>query len=368
MKRMNQFKIAGLSLVLLAAMGLYNCKPKETTPEIPDFETGYKDVKLPDLTQTTPAPVTTVPGSVTTSTVATSASSGLASGTVTAAVTSTATDIQKVVSPSDAGKLAAAFTPSVVTTMLSGGAMPASLSASMKSIASDPSLAAYLPKVTYPSVNGTIVTGLSKEIILPSSGDIPVVTALIKAATPSTKDVPFLTLRDYTVAGVTASPCIEAAYDAFEASKKTLNDNRTSQEKTVNDTYNSRVAGINSTSCKSAATAALTSAATAAKAKLDQQIAGLNTLLANKTITQDTYNLLSFFVYFDLYNSVVAATAFYTATVKSCDVATDTAKAAAKAVQTTDLARIKATYDATLAGMQTTLNNSFKTCHDQGQG
>lgn len=358
MKRTSHFKIASLSLVLFLAIGLYNCKPKETTPEIPDFTTGYKDVKLPDLTQSTPAAVTTTPGTITTSTTATAASSGLASGTVTAAVTSTAADMQKAVSPTDAGKIATAFTPSVVTTMLSGGALPAELSTSMKSIASNAALASYLPKVTYPSVNGTVVSGLVKETDF-TTKDAPVI-ALPDFITSGTKPDVF--------AGVNDSPCTKAAEDAFNAAKKPLEDGKNAQEKIVNDTYASRVAGISSTSCKATATTALTTAAAAAKTKLDQQLAGLNTLLTNKAITQETYNLLSFFVYFDLYNSVVAATAFYNATTKACDVATDTAKAAAKAVQNTDLTKIQAAYGAAISTMQTTLNAAYKTCHDQGQG
>lgn len=358
MKRTNHFKIASLSLVLFLAIGLYNCKPKETTPEIPDFTTGYKDVKLPDLTQSTPAAVTTTPGTITTSAAATAASSGLASGTVTAAVTSTAADMQKAVSPADAGKIATAFTPSVVTTMLSGGALPAELSTSMKAMASNAALASYLPKVTYPSVNGTVVSGLVKETDF------------------STKDAPVIALPDFITsgtapdvfAGVNDSPCTKAAEDAFNAAKKPLDDGRAAQEKIVNDTYASRVLGISSTSCKAGATTALTTAATAAKAKLDQQLAGLNTLLTNKAISQETYNLLSFFVYFDLYNSVVAATAFYGATVKACDVASDTAKASAKAAQNTDLTKIQAAYGTAISTMQTTLNAAYKTCHDQGQG
>lgn len=358
MKSTNHFRIASLSLVLFLAIGLYNCKPKETTPEIPDFSGGFKDVKLPELTQSTPAAVTTTPGTITTSTTATAASTGLASGTATAAVTATAADIQKVVNPTDAGKIATAFTPAVVTTMLSGGALPAELSTSMKSIASNPALASYLPKVTYPSVNGTIVSGLVKETDF------------------STKDAPVIALPDFITsgttpnifAGVNDSPCTKAAEDAFNAAKKPLDDARAAQEKIVNDTYATRIAGINSTSCKTTATTALTAATTAAKAKLDQQLAGLNSLLTNKAITQETYNLLSFFVYFDLYNSVVAATAFYSATVKACDVAADTAIAAAKSVQNTDLTKIQTAYGSAFATMKTTLDASYKTCHDQGQG
>ncbi|MBA4850535.1 hypothetical protein [Emticicia sp. BO119] len=333
-------------------MSLYNCKPKETPPEIPDFTTGYKDVKLPDVTQTTPVAVTSTPGSITASTTATTVSSDLSAAQVTTVVTTTASDVQKVVTPTDAGKLATAFTPAVVNTMLSGGAIPADLSASMKAIAANPALASYLPKVTNPSVNGIVVSGLVKEIP-PSSKDI---------------DDPVIALPDFDVADVTASPCIEAAQVAYDAARKALDANKVAQEKIVNDTYATRIAGISSATCKTTATAALTVAATAAKTKLDQQLAGLNTLLTNKTISQDMYNLLSFFVYFDLYNSVVAATGFYSATVKACDVIADAAMAAAKTAQTTDLAKIKAAYDATLASMQTTYNNSIKTCHDQGQG
>ncbi|RYU93733.1 hypothetical protein [Emticicia agri] len=352
MKAKSPLKFASLGLALFLAMSLYNCKPKETPFEVPDFNSGYKDVKLPDLTQTQPAAVTSTPGSITASTTATAASTGLASGTVTAAVTSTATDIEKVVTPTEAGNLAAAFTPAVVNTMLSGGAIPTDLSAQMKVIAADPALAAYLPKVTNPSVNGVVVSGFIKETVLPGKD----------------ADLPLITMPDFDVTDVTATPCTEAAANAFAAAKKILDDTKSTQEKTVNDAYASRVAGANSATCKSSATTALTAAATAAKTKLDQQLAGLNTLLTNKTISQNTYNLLSFFVYFDLYNSVVAATGFYAATIKACDVTADATIAAAKAAQTADLAKIQTAYTTSLTGIQTKLNADMKTCHDQGQG
>lgn len=352
MKAKSPLKFISLSLVLFLAISLYNCKPKETTPEVPDFTTGYKDVKLPDLTQTPPAAVTSTPGTITPSTTATTVTGDLTTAKVTTVVTTAASDVQKVVTPTDAGKLAAAFTPAVVTTMLSGGALPADLSASMKVIAANPALAAYLPKVTNPSVNGVVVNGRVKAESLPTKDE----------------DVRVISLPDFDVADVTATPCTEAAANAFAAAKKVLDDTKAAQEKTVNDAYATRVAGISSATCKTAATAALTAAATAAKTKLDAELAGLNTLLTNKTITQDMYNLLSFFVYFDLYNSVIAATGFYAATIKACDVTADAAIAAAKAAQTIDLAKIQAAYAASLTGIQNTLNANMKTCHDQGQG
>ncbi|NBA85267.1 hypothetical protein GVN16_05815 [Emticicia sp. CRIBPO] len=351
MKTSNSFmKALSLGLAMCLVVGLYNCKPKETEPEIPDFEEGYKDVKpLPAITPSTPAAVTTTPASVTASAAASAASSGLASGSLTAAVTSTAADVAKVVSAEKAETIASAFTPNVVSTLQSGGALPASLKAEIDALKGNAALAAYLPSVTLPTVNGAPVSLLIEKESKENSESLP------------------LSYPSFSVAG-TASECTDQASAAYESAKKILDDSKTALEKTVNDTYNSASAAISSATCKTSVTANFTAGATAAKAALDASLSGIQKLVTDKTITATQGSLLTLFAYFDYSVKIGALVTTATASTKACDTEAAARIAALKAVQTTDLGKIKTSYDAALAPLKVILEANFKLCHDQGQG
>ena len=352
MKTSNSFmKALSLGLAMCLVVGLYNCKPKETEPEVPDFGKDFENVKpLPAITQSTPAAVTTTPAKVEVSAAATAAATGLASGTVTAAVTSTAADMAKAVSPEKATSIAAAFTPAVLTTLSSGGALPASLQADINALKSNAALAAYLPKVTAPTVNGAPVSLLIEKGI--TNSDI--------------ESLP-LSYPSFAVAG-TSSECTDAATAAFNAAKKILNDSKAAQDKIVNDTYNAGVALISSTSCKASATASLTAGLAAAQTALNAGIAGIDKMVADKAITEAIGSLLKAFAYANYAITVEAIKISSDASVKACDAEAAAKIAALKAVQTKDLATIQAAYNAAIAPVNTLGEAAQKKCHDQGQG
>ncbi len=351
MKTSNSFmKALSLGLAMCLVVGLYNCKPKETEPEVPNFGKEFENVKpLPAITQSTPAAVTTTPAKVEVSAAATAAATGLASGTVTAAVTSTATDMAKAVSPEKATSIAAAFTPAVLTTLSSGGALPASLQADINALKSNAALAAYLPKVTAPTVNGA-----------------PVSLLIEKGDNNNAESLP-LSYPSFVTTGV-SSECTDASDAAYAAAKKILDDSKIAQDKLVNDTYNTAAAAVSSTSCKSTVTAGLTANLAAAKTVLDAGIAGVSKMITDKTVTEANGALLKAFAYS---NYAISVEAFKTSAdqgTKACD-AEGTAKIAAlKAVQTKDLGTIKTAYDAAVAPLKAINEANIKKCHDQGQG
>lgn len=343
-------KALSLGLAMCLVVGLYNCKPKETEPEIPDFGEEFGTVNpLPTITQSTPAAVTTTPAKVEVSAAATAAASGLASGTVTAAVTSTADNMAKVVSAEKAATIAAAFTPSVLTTLSTGGALPASLKAEIDALKANPALAAYMPTVTLPTVNGA-----------------PVSLLVEKGNNSSTETLP-LTYPAFAVDGTT-SECTDAALAAFNAAKKVLDDSKAAQDKTVNDTYNAGVALLSSTSCKATATASLAAGLAAAQSALTAGIAGIDKMVADKAISEAIGSLLKAFAYANYAITVEAIKITSDAATKACDAETAARTAALKAVQVKDLATIQAAYDAALAPLKAVNEANYKKCHDQGQG
>jgi hypothetical protein len=351
MKTSNSFmKALSLGLAMCLVVGLYNCKPKETEPEIPDFEEGYKDVKpLTPITPSTPAAVTTTPASVTASAAASAASSGLASGTLTAAVTSTAADVAKVVSQEKATTIASAFTPSVVSTLQGGGELPASLKSEIDALKANAALAAYLPSVTLPTVNGT-----------------PVSLLVEKGSKENTESLP-LSYPSFSVAGTT-SECTDQALAAYTSAKKIVDDSKTALDKTVNDTYNAAAATVSSLTCKTTVASNFSAGAAAAKASLDASLAGIQKLVADNAVNQTQGNLLTLFAYFDFTVKMGALATIVTSSIKACDTEASARIAALKAVQTKDLAAIQAAYDSALAPLKTTLEANMKLCHDQGQG
>ncbi len=346
MRTRRRFKFASLSMMLVLAVSMYNCKSKDAEPEIPKFEEKYKDVKLPDVKPTTPTAVTTTQGSVTASATTTAVATALASGTVTSEVTAAAADVEKVIAPSEASKISAEFTPTVISNLVSTGTLPADLKASVSAIASNTALAAYLPKLTLPSVNGTVVTGVVKE-------------------TTFTKNEPLIKFRDYAVAAIN-SPCTDSAQVVFNRVKATIDAARAAQEQTINATYADRVAAANSASCIAAAGTSFSSRNTSASNLLQ---AGLNALASIRgTLGEANYNLLTVFLYVNFVQTIELSGNLYTADVNACNLTATATIAAAAAARDTDLAAIATAYNNTLATMQATLTASFQTCHDQGQG
>ncbi|PLK44446.1 hypothetical protein [Emticicia sp. TH156] len=356
MKTTNALKFVSLSACLLLATGLYNCKPKESEPEIPKFEEEYKNVKLPEITIVKPAEVVLVPGKVEEPKAVTSLSAELTTGTVTPALTAAATDMEKIVSADKAAEINAAFTDDVINKLAKGEPIPASLKASIDAIAANPAFAAYLPSLTLPTVNGKPVTGIVKEL-------------------PFKNNQPLFTIPDYAIAAIN-SPCTDSAQAAFNRAKTNLDNARLQQRANVTNSYNQNVASISNTECLSSIQTVLNSTLATSLNVFNSRLVFINSIrnpssrikspantLANP-VTQliKTLFIVNFTTQINTINtlSVVSNTA--------CDTEKAEKLKAAETARDTNFATIENNYNAALATLQATLTKSFQTCHDQGQG
>ncbi|PLK44437.1 hypothetical protein [Emticicia sp. TH156] len=348
MKPRNHFKFLSLSLILTLAVGLYNCKPTPSEPEIPKFEEDFKGVKLPDVTVTKPAATTVTPAAIQTSAAVSSLTSGVSAGPSSPAVVTATTDMQKIVSTTEAASIAAAFTPTVVSNLQTTGTLPADLSIKVNAIASNPAFAAYLPKVTLPSVDGKPVTGAVKE----STFD---------------KNQPLITFPNYSVAAIT-SPCTDAAQAAYNTAKGTLDAARATQVSTVTTAYNTAVTEANASgaSCSSSIPGKYTTLRTNATTQLTTDLAAL--AAAKDVLGETNYNLIVVLYYVAYANTISSLANLQAAELNACATLVTSSIAKAAAARDADLAGITNNYNTQLASLNTILTAGFQKCHDQGQG
>jgi len=329
------------------AIGLYNCKPTASEPEVPTFEEEYKDVKLPEVKPTAPEAVVSTPATITASAAIASLSADLASGKVTPAVTAAAANVQKVVSEAEVNKISAALTPALLTSLSNGGALPADLKATMLAIAGNPALAAYLPTFTLPTVDGKVISGFVKE-------------------TPAKNNEDIITHPDFSVAEIN-SPCTDGARAAYNTARASLDATKATQELLITTAYNSAVSAANASTepGKAALVAKYTPLRNTALQALN---AGLASLEANKAGIGAMYDLLKI-LYLSAYADALDIFDKLQKAENSAVESTTTATIAkALTARNKDLVTIQTNYNAALAGMEVKLNASFKTCHDQGQG
>ncbi|GAB3555210.1 hypothetical protein [Spirosoma fluminis] len=344
------FKLLASGLMLGAT--LYNCKTKDVeslTPFTYTFK-GLDDVKLPEVKATAPAAVSVTAASVTSSTAAAAVTSGLANltatGQVPAAVQQAAADVSKAVSPEKAAQLAASFTPAVLNTLSTTGALPANLQAEVKAITSNPALKAYLPTFTLPTVNGK-----------PIGGRLP--------AKPANTVVP-VTPVAYSTTDDDA--CKAAANAAANTATQNLEATRTSQAAAINSAYTQNTAGVaaEAAPCKAGLPAKYDPMRASAQQTLNDALANLEA--GRSILGEDSYSLLKAFqlaAYSDaagMYNTLQAAET------AACD-ATGAAKLAnAQAARDADLGSITSNFNAAVARLTAARNSAVASCHNQGGG
>jgi len=344
MKPKNPFKFAILSIVLLLAMGLYNCKPVPSEPEVPKFDDKYTDVKLPEINLPDPEEVISTPATVNSSAAMDSIAADLATGKVTPGVIAAIGAVQKVVSAAEATKLVDALTPEILSSLSNGGSLPADLQASMLAIANNPALAAYMPTLTLPTVDGKVITGFVKE-------------------TPAKNNEGVIGNPDFSVAAI-HSPCADSARAAYNRAKATLDAAKTAQDLIVTTYYDKLVdaATKNTEQRKALIRAEILSF----KTKATKGHAGELAYYEAHKENYDSFRLVI------LMASYTQAMKLYDNAEKVAISAIDTEVAAkiayALKVRNTNLPTIQANYNTQIAAMQATLTASYGTCHDQGQG
>ncbi|QKZ15441.1 hypothetical protein [Spirosoma sp. KUDC1026] len=340
-------KLSWLAYGVCLVASVYSCKTKDVDAVDP-FTYSFKElenIQLPTVTPTAPAAVTVVEAKMTSSTQAAAVSAGLANltagGQVPAAVQQAGAEVEKAVSASKAAELNAAFTPTLMSSLATGGKLPDNLQKEVASLASNPALQAYLPTFTLPQVNGKTV---GARIGAPVK---PVVVTMDQES---------------------ADACRAAATAAFNAAKARLDAQLSAQTGPVTNAYNTAAAAAAAevVGCQSAVPAKYTPMITAATTQFNTGIANLN---AGRAVLGETlYNLLT-----ALYNVAYAQSLSGIATLQSADnnlcTATSAAKvAAAVAARDADLNTINTNYNTQIAAAQASVNTATAACHNQGAG
>jgi hypothetical protein len=343
--QINRFKAAFGLAILGAALFIQACDPKEPVVVEPDL-TALNNVKLPDVTPTQPAAVTAVPGSVTPAPAAGVPLANILAKSVTPAVTKAKEDTKAALGTSDAKAVVDAFTPAVITGLQTTGTLPAALQTQVNALLASPALAIYLPKLTAPTVNGTAVGGRSRA---PQTAEI--------------LNAPFMS-------AVANDACFAAAETGLNNVKATLLAGKTAQEATINAAYTQRETTINAgvVTCKAGIATGIATQITAAKAGLDGALVAINDLTATSAVTADEADLLRVFVLLNYTASVQRLKTLESLENQRCDRTQVAELAAAKAVQTNDLATVNTNYNAALKAATDAYKTAVQVCHNQGSG
>ncbi len=338
-------KLLAYSLCLAAAM--YNCKKKDdgsVTPVTYTFP-GLENVKLPDVTPTAPAAVTTTPATFSIPAQAVAVSSSLQSiastGKVPDAVQQAAADMSKAVSADQAASLSAKFTPDVINNIATTG-LPADLKTNVTAIAANPAVKAYLPTYTLPQVNGKAV-----------GGRVNAVTTLAVA-------------HSVTDAGEDA--CKKAANDAYNSLIPALDQTRQTQTATINTAYSQAEAAALAEvpSCQSGVPAKYSKLVSDAKANLDVTIANLTA--ARSVLGEVMFNQLTIWAYIAYSQTISTYATLQAAELNACTALKDAKIASAKAARDIDLNTVNTNYNTVLKNAQAARDKAIASCHNQGNG
>ena len=333
---------------LCLAAAMYNCKTKDVDSLTPfTYTFPGIDVKLPTVTPTAPAAVSVTASSVTTSTAAAALSAGLASMTATGqpspAFTQATADVGKAVSAQQTAQVTAAFTPSVLSNLSTNGTLPADLQAQVMAIAANPAIQAYLPKFTFPAVNGKTIGG--------RVGASAIVDAVAVVAAALDDDA-----------------CKAAATAAFNTTIQNLDAAKATQTATITGQYTSAQSTIqaDATSCKSGIPATYAGYKTIA---LQQLTSGLADLAAIKSIIGDAAYMQIQLLYYVAYaNAIISLNALQLADTQACDAVAAQRLANAQAARDKDVSTINTNYNVAVATATAARDKAINSCHNQGGG
>jgi hypothetical protein len=340
-------KLAALSLMMTAM--LFNCKDddKTTDPTEPstDISNQIKALELPAFTPTV-ATVPSTPGAIVpsakTSTLVTDLSAMSTTGTVPTSVIEANASLTSALSASELAALSS-VSPEAIEAMKTSGTIPAELKAIVDKAYANATLAAYLPSVTAPKVNGVAVTA-------PAAARIGGTEAVEKTEEVLVDDA-----------------CVAQATALFNAAKAKLDASRASQEAQVATAYAAAIAGVaaGQTACGTTATTNAATARTAAATFLTQL---LNFATTNQAALGDNYVGLVEQGYLYYIAAIGAANQLEILDKQACANIAAATPAAATATQTADLATIKVNYDAKIAEATRLRIAAAESCHNQGGG
>ena len=343
-------RLLAYSLCLVA--GLYNCKTKDVDSLTP-FTYSFGDldnIKLPDLKETTPAPVLVTEATSTPSAKAGAVGDGLkaavASGIVPDAVQQASNDVSKVFSEQQATALADGLSADVLNAFDADGTLPASVGASVETLFKNETMKGYLPTVTPAMVNGKVVSARisATPIVIP-----PLV--VLNSVTSDTED-----------------KCKKEANTAYNKALNNLNTTQRTQTATVNATYKQResAAKTDNAGCRTSITAKYKALLDADAKTRDQNLANLQN--ARKTLGEVNYHFLVAQEKATYAKNVLIHRGQRADELKACDDARDAKILAAADARDKDLANINTTYNNLAASLTTALNKAIVSCHNQGNG
>lgn len=342
-----------LAYGLCLATALYNCKSKDVdslTPFTYVFP-GITPPKLPAVTPTAPVAVSVTAATTTPSTAVTTLNLSVSalnasSTTVPAVITKASTDVNKAISTQAAAQLSASFTPEIINTMVTTGAIPANLKAQLVALSNNPALKPYLSTFTLPTVDGKAIGGR-----LGAVAAVTIVGALAAANA---------TLDD--------DACKAAANAAYNTALTTLKADQASQTALINAAFATNQTGITAESapCKAGVPAKYVSLRTTASQTFTVYITILD---ANKALLgEPVYTLVRLLYLAALSDANDLFTKLEAADLSACDAVGVAKLAKAQTARDGDLNKINGNYNAALGTLNAGLARAVASCHNQGNG
>jgi hypothetical protein len=344
---MKKRSITLLAYGLAMMFVLYNCKKKEEPfPLEPDTAVANElnAIAVAPITLVQPAAVTTTPAGVVASAQATAAYPALgplASGTVPATVQATANEVAAVgLSTAEVTKVEG-ITTQQIAAVSGGGAVPADLKVILDKMANNTALQAYLPKLTFPTVNGTTISG----------GRTGAVESVEKGEGIEVEDA-----------------CVLAAVAVFDGVKVKLDASKAAELAKVTAAFQAAIAPLagQEVSCKSGVPAKYDPFRVRASAVRVQGLADIEA--AKSKIPVSLYSFLKVFVNFQTMIYLASLNTLQAADLKACSEKTKASTTAITAARTANTAAANAAYAAALALAQTKKQELVLTCHNQGGG
>jgi hypothetical protein len=356
MKTMKKSTITLMLCGLLLMLVMYNCKKKdEPFPDKPDQGKveEINKIEVAPIVPTTPAPVTTTASGVTVSAQAVAVNNDLAaaaaSGTVPASVTAAATTISTAFTPTEKAALGA-VTPQVIAAIAAGGAPSPELKAILDKAAANPAVAAYLPKITLPTVGGQAIGGRTAAAVSEKTEVSDV------AAAQAVEEIEV------------TDACLAAAEAAFQTVKTKLDASKATADAAIATTYAAGIAPLagNEASCKAGLPAKYATLRSGVELQINNALASAQA--AQAVLGPDLYTLVIQLINLTAISSYASLNTLQAADSAACTAVTTATTASLQAARDADLAKSTANYATALAAASVLRSELAQSCHNQGGG
>ena len=341
---------------LFLALCLHNCTPPNETPATEYLFTDLRNLKMPETKLRVAAPTNVTPATVTSSTLATAVSNGIASipssGQVPPVVSQAIADANQAFAEAgtSAGAIVGAFTPEVVIALTNTGQLPSSLQGTVAALRTNSTLRPYFPTFTLPQVNGQPISPTTLSVPVPTPG--PVTPAVV------------LTPVNYT--GPDA--CFKQANDLFDQVTANVNSDRVSQVANVNNSYDQEKAAADGdvNSCAGSVPDKYRQLIAAARSGLD---VSLSNLVAARPILGDAnYTTLVALTYIQYSNLILLYFDLQKAELNTCVIARDVRIASAVVARNANISLINEAFNTIVRTAQGIVLQLLDSCHNQGSG